>query len=74
MYLYNHKYSVATTNLVGMDLTEINPLLDKIEEGEKLFGDDPYISGSQTVALGCQLILSSMGKVEMPFMADWKIL
>ena len=53
-----------------MDLTEINPLLDKIEEGEKLFGDDPYISGSQTVALGCQLILSSMGKVEMPFMAD----
>eukprot|EP01017_Pseudomicrothorax_dubius_P038847 TRINITY_DN5885_c0_g1_i1.p1 TRINITY_DN5885_c0_g1~~TRINITY_DN5885_c0_g1_i1.p1 ORF type:complete len:348 (+),score=94.71 TRINITY_DN5885_c0_g1_i1:96-1139(+) len=52
----------STKNLVGMDLVEINPDLEpKKETREVLHGDDPDIVGTQTVALGLELIRSALG-------------
>lgn len=51
----------ATQRLVGMDLVEINPLVDHIPD--RMHGDDPEMAPtSQTVQLGVELILSALGK------------
>lgn len=48
--------------MVGLDLAEINPLLDPKELEEKMYGDNKDIEGTKTIALGCNLILSILGK------------
>lgn len=52
-------------NFVGMDLVEINPDLDPKENKEKLFGDCQDLDGTQTVVLGCDLILSCLGRTNL---------
>lgn len=51
----------ASNRLVGMDLVEVNPLVDHLPE--RMHGDDPDLApASQTVQLACGLVLSSLGK------------
>lgn len=51
----------ATHRLVGMDLVEINPLVDHIPE--RMHGDDLEMAPtSQTIQLGIELVLSALGK------------
>ncbi|KAM3126806.1 hypothetical protein pb186bvf_021080 [Paramecium bursaria] len=56
----------TTKQLIGMDLTEINPLLEKTPEPrEEFFGDFQQIGkiqGTQTVALGIELVASALGR------------
>ncbi|CAD8082182.1 unnamed protein product [Paramecium primaurelia] len=56
----------ASRQLVGMDLVEINPQLEKTPElREEFFGDFQQIGriqGTQTVALGIELIASALGR------------
>jgi arginase len=47
--------------LVGLDMVEINPLLDKPKE--VFHGDSTVISGSETVSLGLELIASALGDI-----------
>jgi arginase len=56
-YILRELYSTGC--LVGLDVVEINPLLDKPKE--KFHGDNNLISGTETVALGIELIASSLG-------------
>jgi len=46
-----------------MDVVEINPLLDRPKE--VYHGDSKFISGSETVALGLELIASALGDVNL---------
>jgi arginase len=50
--------------LVGMDMVEINPTLEK-KEREEYFGDSMHfgfpIKGTPTVALGMELVVSAFG-------------
>merc|ERR1712083_548181 len=50
-----------TGRLGSMDLVEINPALD-VASDEHLHGDDPLISGSQTVRFGIELVATALGK------------
>ncbi|CAD8113571.1 unnamed protein product [Paramecium sonneborni] len=56
----------SSRQLVGMDLVEINPQLEKTPEfREEFFGDFQQIGriqGTQTVALGIELIASALGR------------
>jgi len=53
-----------STRLVGMDLVEINPTLEK-KERDTYFGDELLLGipmkGTPTVALGLELIFSAFG-------------
>ena len=52
----------STGNLVGLDLVEINPLMEKdTKHREFLHGDNPLILGTPTIALGVELIASALG-------------
>merc|ERR1719498_945603 len=52
----------ATGRLVGLDLVEVNPLIDSIPQ-EQMHGDDPEMGpASVTVQLACELALSALGK------------
>jgi len=57
---YIIREAAATGNLVGMDMVEINPILDG-EDREHFHGDNKLIKGTQTVALGIELISSALG-------------
>lgn len=50
-------------------MVEINPDLDPKENKEKIFGDDPDLEASATVFLGCELVLSCMGRTNL-FLED----
>lgn len=50
----------ATGCLVSLDMVEINPLLDTPKE--QFHGDSKYISGTETVSLGIELISSALGE------------
>jgi len=50
-----------TCRLGSMDIVEVNPALD-VASDEKMHGDDPLISGSQTVRLGIELVATALGK------------
>lgn len=49
----------GTGNLVGLDMVEINPLLDVHKE--EFHGDNKLIKGTETVTLGIELIASALG-------------
>jgi arginase len=49
----------ATNRLVGLDLVEINPLLDIPRE--EFHGDNKLIKGTETVSLGLELIACALG-------------
>lgn len=49
----------ATGCLVGLDLVEINPLLDR--PIEHFHGDNENINGTETVVLGIELVASALG-------------
>merc|ERR1719305_943805 len=52
----------GTNRLVGLDLVEVNPLIDTLPE-EQMHGDDPDMGPcSCTVGLTCELALSALGK------------
>ena len=51
---------VSTGCVVGLDMVEINPLLDKPKE--HFHGDNKLIDGTETVALGLELIASTLGE------------
>ena len=52
----------STGNLVGLDLVEINPLMEEDTKPRKfLHGDNPLILGTPTIALGVELIASALG-------------
>jgi arginase len=51
---------VSTGCVVGMDMVEINPLLDRPKE--HFHGDSKHINGTETVALGLELIASTLGE------------
>lgn len=51
----------GTGNLVSMDMVEVNPILDKIQEREVFHGDNPNIKGTAAVCNTIELILSGMG-------------
>jgi len=50
-----------TERLRSMDLVEINPALDPTD-AETMHGDDPDVTGTQTVRLGIELAASALGK------------
>ena len=50
----------ASGNLVGLDMVEINPMLDIVSR-EVFHGDNKLIKGSETVTLGIELIASALG-------------
>jgi len=51
----------STNRLVGMDLVEVNPLVDHLPE--RMHGDDVDMGPTtQTVSLAMELVLSSLGK------------
>lgn len=50
-------------------MVEINPLLDPKEKKVKVFGDNPNLDATETVFLGCDLILSCMGRTNL-FLED----
>jgi arginase len=50
-----------TGNLVSMDLVEVNPALDPIQERLHYHGDNPRISGCPSVANSIELTLSALG-------------
>jgi len=51
----------SRSRLVGMDLVEVNPLVDHLPE--RMHGDDPNLRPTtQTVGLAMELCLSSLGK------------
>jgi arginase len=51
----------SSNRLVGLDLVEVNPLVDALPE--KMHGDDPTMGpASCTVQLCCELALSALGK------------
>ena len=53
---------VSTGNLVGLDMVEINPLMEKDSKPREIIhGDNPLIVGSETVSLGIELIASALG-------------
>jgi len=53
---------LAETHRLGsMDIVEVNPALD-VKSDETLHGDDPLISGTQTVRLGIELVATALGK------------
>mmetsp|Transcript_6754 Transcript_6754/g.16527 ORF Transcript_6754/g.16527 Transcript_6754/m.16527 type:complete len:561 (+) Transcript_6754:376-2058(+) len=57
-----------TRRLVSMDLVEINPVLDGLEQGRKMHGDMDHAMGryvSPTVRLGTELVLSALGQATM---------
>jgi arginase len=56
---YILREAAATERLVGMDMVEINPLLDI--PNEHFHGDNKHIRGTQTVAFGISLIASTLG-------------
>lgn len=51
---------VDTGCVVGLDMVEINPLLDRPKE--HFHGDSKYIDGTETVSLGLELIASCLGE------------
>lgn len=51
-----------TGRLKSMDLVEVNPALDKEEAPEVLHGDDPTITGCETVRVAIELVASALGK------------
>jgi len=52
----------STNRLVGLDLVEVNPLVDTLLEAQ-MHGDDPDLGpASCTVQLCCELALSALGK------------
>jgi arginase len=56
---YIIREAAATGCLVGLDMVEINPLLDRTQE--HFHGDSKFIHASETVALGIELIASALG-------------
>ena len=56
---YILREAAATGLLVGMDMVEINPLLDR--PIEHFHGDSKYIHGTEAVTLGIELIASTLG-------------
>ena len=56
---YIIREAAMTGCLVGMDMVEINPLLDRPKE--VYHGDSKVISGTETVSLGLELIASALG-------------
>jgi arginase len=56
---YILREAAATGQLVGLDMVEINPLLDRPKE--HFHGDNKHIHGTETVALGLELIASTLG-------------
>lgn len=56
---YILREAAATERLVGMDMVEINPLMDR--PNEHFHGDNKHIKGTQTVAFGISLIASTLG-------------
>lgn len=50
-----------TGNLVSLDLVEVNPALDPVEERPHYHGDNPRISGKPSVANSIELTLSALG-------------
>lgn len=57
---YIIREAVATHCLVSMDMVEINPLLDRPKE--VFHGDNKLITGTETLALGIELITSALGE------------
>lgn len=56
-----------------MVLTEINPLLDPANKKPTLYGEHKLINGSKTIKLGCELVLSALGRgVDDSFLDEWK--
>jgi len=56
---YIIREAALTGCLVGMDLVEINPLLDR--PIEHFHGDNEHIKATETVALGIELVESALG-------------
>jgi arginase len=56
---YIIRETAGTGKLVGLDMVEINPLLDRPKE--HFHGDNKHIGGTETVALGLELIASALG-------------
>ena len=56
---YIIREAAATGCLVALDMVEINPLLDKVQE--HYHGDSQHIHATETVALGLELIASALG-------------
>lgn len=52
---------VETGRFESMDIVEVNPALD-VKSEEHMHGDDPLISGTQTVRLAVELVSSAIGK------------
>jgi len=52
---------VETGRFESMDIVEVNPSLD-VKSEEHMHGDDPLISGTQTVRLAVELVSSAIGK------------
>ena len=52
-----------TGNMVGMDLVEVNPMLEAGEKMREVFhGDDKILTGTPTVVHGMEMILSALGR------------
>lgn len=60
---YILREAALTERLVGLDMVEINPLLDR--PNEHFHGDNKHIRGTETVALGISLIASTLGDIIM---------
>jgi arginase len=60
---YIVREAVSTGLVVGLDIVEINPLLDTPKE--HYHGDNKYIKGTETVSLGLELIASVLGDSQL---------
>jgi arginase len=58
---YVIRRTVESRNLVSLDLVEINPAMDPKSERKILHGDDPKITGTESVCQAIELIRSALG-------------